>query len=116
MSLATSTTDTDFQKDVLKSETPSVVDFWAPWCAPCRMQAPILDALSAEMSGRVQFLKINVDDNPRTPARYGIQGIPTLLLFRGEQLVETIVGLTPESALRKKIESAFGLIKPNPSH
>jgi thioredoxin 1 len=116
MSLAASTTDTEFEKDVLESQTPSVVDFWAPWCAPCRMQAPTLDALSEEFAGRVRFLKINVDENPRTAARYGIQGIPTLLLFHGGQLVETLVGLTPEPLLRRKIQGAFRLAESGSPH
>ena len=79
--------DADFEEKVLKSDTPVLVDFWAEWCAPCKMIAPALDEISAEMDGKVKIVKVNIDDNPSTPARYGVRGIPTLMLVKNGEVV-----------------------------
>ena len=96
-------TDAAFDQDVLKSETPVLVDFWAPWCGPCRALAPTVDAIAAEYDGKVKVGKLNTDENPSTPMRYGIRGIPTLLLFKGGQVVDQKVGGLPKSELVKML-------------
>jgi thioredoxin 1 len=101
-------TDAQFDQEVVQSATPVVVDFWAPWCAPCRMIAPTLESLSKELDGKVRFVKINVDENPLQASKFGVQGIPTLLFFRNGELVDTAVGAYPEPMLRDKLEEVFG--------
>ena len=96
--------DRDFAQEVIKSDIPVLVDFWAPWCGPCQMVAPIVEELAKEFSGRVKFAKINVDENPATPPLYGIRAIPTLILFKGGEVVEKIVGLLPKDQLKSKLE------------
>ncbi|RPJ44720.1 MAG: thioredoxin [Candidatus Latescibacterota bacterium] len=103
-----SITDEQFEQEVIRSDTPVVVDFWAPWCAPCRMIAPTLESLSKEMDGKVRFVKINVDENPVQASKFGVQGIPTLLFFRGGELIDTAVGAYPEPMLREKLGEVFG--------
>lgn len=100
-------TDQTFEQEVLQAEGVSLVDFWAPWCGPCRMIGPIVEDLSNEYSGRMSVLKMNVDENPETPGRYGIMGIPTLLLFKDGQLVDTVVGLQSKEALAQRIDKAL---------
>lgn len=100
-------TDATFDSDVLKSDLPVLVDFWAPWCGPCRMVAPIVEELGEEYSGKVTFYKMNTDENPSIPAKYGIRSIPSLLIFRKGELKETIVGFRPKSDLKKRLESAI---------
>ena len=95
--------DGSFESDVLKSDVPVLVDFWAPWCQPCRAIAPSVEALAAQYAGKVKVGKMNVDDHPITPQRYNIRGIPTLLLFRGGEVVDQVVGGVPKS----KIEDMF---------
>ncbi len=90
-------TDATFEQEVLRSDRPVVVDFWAPWCGPCRVIGPILDQLAAEHSDRATFVKLNVDDNPATGARYHVLSIPTVILFEGGEPRETIVGARPRS-------------------
>lgn len=101
----TETTDSNFKKDVLESDTPVIVDFWAPWCPPCKEIAPILDELADEYVGKVKVVKVNIDENPKSPADYKVRGIPNLLFFKGGELVEQVVGSVPKAELVKAIES-----------
>ena len=91
------TTDATFDRDVLKSEKPVLLDFWAEWCGPCKMIAPILDELSKEYGDKIQIAKMNVDENREAPARYNIRGIPTLMLFKNGEVVDTLVGAQPKA-------------------
>jgi len=100
--------DGNFEQEVLKCETPVVVDFWAPWCGPCRMIAPITAKLAEEYQGRVKFCKLNVDENPLAAAKYQVMSIPLLLFFRGGKVIEQIIGAVSESAVRSKIEAVRG--------
>ncbi len=92
-------TDTSFETDVLKSETPVLVDYWAEWCGPCKMIAPILDDVANDYQGKLQIAKMNVDENRDVPARFNIRGIPTLMLFKGGQLAATKVGAMSKAQL-----------------
>lgn len=100
-------TDQDFGQSVLQAETPTVVDFWAPWCGPCKMVAPAVEALNAEYAGQVKFVKLNVDDNPQVSMQYGVSSIPTLIVFRNGEEVERIVGYRPQGQLKAKIDQAI---------
>jgi thioredoxin 1 len=97
-------TDASFEADVLQSATPVLVDYWADWCGPCKMIAPMLDEAAKELGGRVQIAKMNVDENRDVPARYGIRGIPTLMLFKGGQLAATKVGALSKAQLTAFLE------------
>jgi thioredoxin 1 len=97
-------TDNNFDQSVIKSSVPVLVDFWAEWCGPCRRLAPTVDELATDYDGRVLVGKLNVDDNPNVSFRYNIRGIPTLLLFKGGQIVEQVVGLADKASLKKLIE------------
>lgn len=97
-------TDESFEKEVLKSGKPSLVDFWAPWCGPCRALGPILEEIAAERKESVNVIKVNVDDNPRTAAAYKIKSIPTVMLFKDGRAVRTLIGLVSKEALEKLVE------------
>jgi thioredoxin 1 len=96
-------TDSAFDKDVLNSEVPVLVDFWAPWCGPCKAMGPTVDAVAIEFAGKIKVGKLNTDDNPGTAMRYQIRGIPTLLLFKGGQVVDQRVGAMPKPEVLKMI-------------
>lgn len=100
-------TDANFENDVLKSELPTLVDFWATWCGPCRMVKPIVEELSEEYAGKVNFMKMDTDENQAVPGKYGIRSIPSLLIFKGGELKGTIVGFRPKSDLKKRIDEAL---------
>ena len=97
-------TDSAFEQEVLKSDVPVLVDFWAPWCGPCKAMSPTIDVVAAEYAGKVKIGKMNTDDNPATPMRYQVRGIPTLLLFKGGKVVEQRVGSMPKAELLKMLE------------
>ncbi len=96
-------TDAAFEKTVLQSETPVIVDFWAPWCGPCKAVAPMLDKLASEYAGKVVIAKVNTDDNPEWAMKYGVQGIPTMLFVAGGKIVHRQVGAMPERMLREAV-------------
>ena len=101
-------TDANFDQDVQKSDQPVLVDFWATWCGPCRAIAPIVEQLAAEYQGKVKVGKMDVDRNGATPMRYGVRGIPTLLVFKGGQVKEQIVGYVPKEQIQKALDKHLG--------
>jgi thioredoxin 1 len=99
--------DSNFEGEVLKSPTPVLVDFWAPWCGPCKAIAPVLDELADDYAGKLKVVKMNVDENPDTPARYGVRGIPNLLIIKGGQVKDQIVGAVPKGHLVRAVDQAL---------
>ena len=97
-------TDQTFEEEVTKSNQPVLVDLWAPWCGPCRMVSPVVERLSEKYEGKFKFCKMNVDENPKTSAKYRIMSIPTLLFFKDGQAVDTVIGAVPEAVLQHKID------------
>jgi thioredoxin 1 len=103
MSSASAVTDVSFEEDVLNSDVPVLVDFWAPWCGPCRMVAPIVDEIAKDYEGKIKVYKLNTDENPNVASQYGIRSIPTLMLFTEGQKRETVVGAVPKDTLSRTI-------------
>jgi thioredoxin 1 len=103
----THVTDANFDQEVMKSPTAVLIDFWAPWCAPCRAIAPIVDELAGEYAGRLKVVKVNTDENMQTPAKFGVRGIPNLVIVKGGQVKEQIVGAVGKQHLVRAIDSAL---------
>jgi len=97
-------TDANFEEEILKSSVPALVDFWAPWCGPCKSIAPVIEELAADYGDKVKFAKLNVDDNPKTPSKYDVRGIPNLVIFKSGEVVEQIVGAVPKDQLVEAID------------
>jgi thioredoxin 1 len=100
-------TDSNFESEVLKSEKLTLVDFWAPWCGPCKIIGPIMEELSNDYEGKVKFTKLNVDDNPNTATTYGIRGIPTVIFYKNGEVVDQVIGAVPKSELEKVISKGL---------
>ncbi len=99
--------DSNFEKEVINSSLPVFVDFWAPWCGPCRMVSPVVDEVAKEMSEKVKFVKVNVDESPETASKYGIMSIPTLLLIKNKEVVAQQIGAIPKPMIKNMIEKAL---------
>ena len=107
MSSVTQVTDATFQQEVLESELPVLVDFWAPWCGPCRMVAPVVDELATQYEGQVKVVKLDTDQNPNIASQYGIRSIPTIMVFKAGKQVDTVVGAVPKTTLTQALEKHF---------
>lgn len=103
----TETTDANFENDVLKSDVPVLVDFWAVWCGPCRALAPIIDEIADDNAGKAKVCKVNTDDSPNTAAQFGIRGIPTVMLFKDGQVIDQVTGVVPKVNLQAMIDKAL---------
>ncbi|MFE4107520.1 MULTISPECIES: thioredoxin [Nodosilineaceae] len=101
---AAQVTDSTFKQEVLESDVPVLVDFWAPWCGPCRMVAPVVDEIAEQYAGQVKVVKVNTDENPSVASQYGIRSIPTLMIFKGGQRVDMVVGAVPKTTLANTLE------------
>lgn len=104
MSATAPVTDASFKEEVLDSEVPVLVDFWAPWCGPCRMVAPVVDEIAEQYAGQIKVVKLNTDENPNVASQYGIRSIPTLMIFKGGQRVDMVVGAVPKTTLANTLE------------
>ncbi len=104
MSSAVAVTDSSFEQDVIGSEIPVLVDFWAPWCGPCRVVATVVDEIANQYAGKIKVVKLNTDENPGIATQYGIRSIPTLMLFKGGQKVDSVVGAVPKTTIANTIE------------
>jgi thioredoxin 1 len=101
--MANPVTDANFEEEILKCQMPALVDFWAPWCGPCRAMGPVIDELANEFTGQIKVTKMNVDENPATPSKYGIRAIPTLILFKNGEVVEQITGAVSKTSIKEMI-------------
>ena len=103
----TTVTDANFEQEILKADKPAMVDFWAPWCGPCKAIGPLVEALADQYHEQVKIAKVNVDDNPKTAASYGVRSIPTVLLFKEGKVIDTLVGLVPKDRLENFLKKAL---------
>ncbi|HEV8343331.1 MAG TPA: thioredoxin [Candidatus Binatia bacterium] len=108
MAQITEVGDSNFETEVIRSDLPVLVDFWAPWCGPCKTIAPVVEELAREYQGRLKVAKLNVDDNPVTPTRFGVRGIPNLIILRGGAVKEQIIGAVPKNRLVDAVERVLG--------
>ncbi len=99
--------DATFEAEILKSEIPALVDFWAPWCGPCRVVGPVVEELAQQYAGRIKVAKLNVDENPVTPGKYGIRGIPTIIVFKNGEVLEQVVGAVPKGNIEAMVKKAL---------
>lgn len=97
--------DAEFDAEVLKSPLPVIIDFWAPWCGPCRVMSPLLDELATEYEGKVKVVKMNVDENPEIPGKFGVMSIPTFIIFKNGEMVDSFVGSRPKDDVKKKLDA-----------
>ncbi|MAE51131.1 MAG: thioredoxin [Micavibrio sp.] len=102
----TSVNDAEFENEVLQADSPVLVDFWAEWCGPCKALSPLLDEVAGEMDGKIKVVKVNIEEAPEAPTKYGVRGVPTLMIFKNGQVVDTRVGGMPKGQLSEWIESA----------
>ena len=103
--MVTDVSDQTFDNEVIKSTLPVLVDLWAPWCGPCRKVAPVIESLAGKYEDKVKFCRVNVDDNPQTAAKYGVMSIPTIMFFKGGEVVEIVIGAVSEQALQPKLDA-----------
>ena len=107
MSEPLAVSDADFEQEILKADMPAMVDFWAAWCGPCRAIAPVVEELARDFAGKVKVAKMNVDENPKTPAKYGIRAIPTLIIFKGGKVVDQITGAVSRNIIENALKKAM---------
>lgn len=103
--MATNVTDDKFEEEVIKSDIPVLVDFWAEWCGPCKMLGPVIDELAGDMKGKVKIMKMNIDESPNTPSKLGVRGVPTMMLFKGGEQIGSKVGAHPKNSIEEWINS-----------